>query len=177
MSSGKRNTLAIIALLLGASGLGLGVYSIIHFQIAIDGIIGSENIVAVWETIGGSGTTFNLTLGDIQVNNSEYFTLADGNSTIHLLQHGWYRFNIRVLWSGLSGAFVYVLEMYKNGANIGILESIGNPSTTSHRISAFIYVCSNGTDYFSIRSNSGDSHNIYTIDQDYNQVSLEYVGE
>jgi hypothetical protein len=195
MSKRKGNALVIISLIIGASGLGIGVYSIIRFQVVrgpqgdpgtngIDGVDGRNgtlnNIVGVWESInGGPNIAYVLTFEDIQVNESNFFTLTNGNASITLTQPGWYRFNIRFAWVGLTNTETYYLQLVKNAMLFEQLEYVYNSPYSLHMVDTFAYVHSDGDDVFIFYCQEPtffDSFSVSTL-QIYNQFVIEYVKE
>ncbi len=112
MSNNKGLALIVISLVVGATGIGLGAYSIIQYEViqgpegpqgpqgepgtdgtdgvdGVDGINGTfPNPVGIWESVTGSGFVFNLSIGDISLNRSEFFTLDEYNETITLTKPG-----------------------------------------------------------------------------------------
>lgn len=191
MANGKKGiALGIIAIVIGVSGLGLGTYTAIKFQVVegppgldgTDGVNGTlDNLVAIWESLSGYGApsaTFHVALGDMILNNDEYFSLSASNTSVNLTTAGWYRFTIRLLWEGLLAAFAYKLEIEKNGALLETPVRIDNWLDTYYHVMAVVYVYSDGNDTFKLRCISGGAtFDIYTTGQDYNQVVVEYVGE
>ena len=205
MPNGKNTAFFIIALVIGAAGIGMGAYSIIRYEViegpqglqgdpgldGIDGIDGDDgtdgddgvdgtidNLVAVWENVTGSGTSFKLTLGDIQVNNSEFFHMTDSNTTVHLDQEGWYRFTLRFAWNSLElSLHAYYLQVYKNLSPTMDLVRVENPYTAFYCYYGTVLVHSNGMSdfYHFLCSTTSDSFSVYT-EQSWNQVVLEYVG-
>ena len=193
MSNGKGYALVIISLIIGAAGVGMGVYSALTIQvlegpqgdpgtdgIGIDGVNGTlNNVIGVWESIdGGPSIAFPLNFSDILVNESEFFTL-DGGYNLTLNQAGWYRVNIKFRWIDLSSTDYYSFYVEKNGVGEHVLEYIYHPSNSFYIVDTFVYIYSDGDDSFIfICYNPGliDSTSIITT-QTYNQFILEYVKE
>ncbi len=185
--------LSVISLLIGVSGLGIGIYSMLNFQVlqgpqgppgddgedgldGLDGLNGTlDNLVAMWDQVSGSGTVFNLTLSNIQFNRSEYFNYS--STLVHLLKAGWYRISLRCLLNNIIPGNSYFCELYKNAALLERFWYVNTPSSVNyHPISAVIYVFSDGDDYFSIRMASGVTFGVIP-DEDFNQLTVEYISE
>ena len=202
MANNKSNALMIISLVIGAFGVGLGTFSIIRYEIiegpegpqglqgdpGVDGINGTDgddgvngtlnNLVGIWESVGASqtGTVFNLTFGNIQLNNSEYFTLSSNQEIIYLDKPGWYRVNVRIRLTGLVSTADYYLVLI--GYVLEYLDNIPYPQETEYSVNTFGYIHSDGDKYFILHCYNwdGDTFSVDT-DQDFNQIVLEYVGE
>ncbi|MHA1109873.1 MAG: collagen-like triple helix repeat-containing protein [Promethearchaeota archaeon] len=115
-SKGKVNALSIIALIIGASGLGIGAFSIIRFQL-VEGPIGPEapegppgddgsdgsngidgtldNLVGFWASMNQTnfGLEFNITFHDNRFIDTSYVSMSD-NENFALIQEGWYRLTV-----------------------------------------------------------------------------------
>ncbi len=200
MSNNKGIALIIISLVVGATGVGLGAYSIIKYEViqgpagpqglpgepgsdgadgvdGIDGINGTFlNPAGIWESVTGSGIVFNLSLGDIRLNRSGFFTLDEYNETITLIKLGWYKFNVRIRLTGLTSTADYYVTLI--GYTLEYLDNIPYPQDTTYFVNAFGYIYSDGNDYFILHcyNYDGDSFSV-DLDQGFNQVVLEYVGE
>ncbi len=164
----------IAALVIGVTGFGIGTYSIFKI-IQLKGT--DSNLVAVWEDLSGSGTNFNIVLNNNQVNNSEYFSMADGNTSVILTQPGWYKFTISICWTSLDSEEIYHLQVLKNGIVFKNLEYLENVTNFYNTINNFVYVFSDGDDIINIRCFSGSGHSSISDLQAYNQITLEYVEE
>ncbi|MBN2154691.1 MAG: hypothetical protein JW776_01425 [Candidatus Lokiarchaeota archaeon] len=202
MSNGKINALVIISLIIGASGLGIGVFSVLRFQVVegpqgdpgadgtdgtdgvdgLDGINGTlNNLIGVWETIeGGPSTIFNLNFSENVVNESEFFTLDQGYN-LTLIKPGWYRINIRFLWRDLisTTGCGYSFLIVKNESYEYALEQIYLPPHITYLVDTYTYVYSDGNDHFHFTClNWGITDETYiSSSQSYNQFVLEYVKE
>ena len=178
MPKGNGNAFGIIAILLGASGLGLGLYLVLDDQDPIP--IGTlHNVIGLWESIeGGPAQNFYLEFEDIQINESAYFNITGANRNITLTQQGWYRFNLRFIWQGLSNLQTYYVRLYKNGSIYHIVERVGNPPNTWHAVDESILVYSDGDDVFSFQCYTTTIiANTVGSQQEYNQFVVEYVKE
>jgi len=204
MANGKGTALGIIGIIVGVSGLGLGVYSTINFQLVegpqgleglpgldgtdgLDGINGEDglngtldNLVAVWETLTGYGAPapdFFVAFDDIRFNRSDFFNLSASNTNITLTRAGWYRFSIRLLFSGLFYGPYFQLDINKNGTTLEMIDRVERTEDPYYCVNVFVYVLSDGDDFFRFRCRSnGGAFNIYG-GQQYNQAIIEYVGE
>lgn len=182
--------LSVISLLIGASGLGIGLFSYINFETVQgpqglpgedgdDGIDGTlDNLVAVWDTVTGSGgTDFNLTLLAITFNRSEYFELTDTYRKITLIEEGWYRFSLKCLFTNINPGNNYSCSLYRNNERIERFWFSQTPTGTSyHMCSGIVYAYSFPYEYFNIRAEGGAFFSILG-QAEYNQLVLEYVGE
>jgi len=147
----------------------------------------SPGIVAVWEKltcqIPASPEYKDIMFDDIRVNKSSYFTLHPNNSSIYLIQNGWYRFTIRFLWSFLDTGNTYWLTLKKDMAKIGELERHDHEmSSTFFYVNAVGYISSDGDDVLSFECSHSadvDGFQIYTGSTAtyYNQLVLEYIGQ
>ena len=189
MSNGKGSALTIIALIIGAGGLGIGVYSLLvstdiedlQGPPGTDGIDGNngtlDNLVAVWGTLYGAGIDFNLTLMSIELNKSGYYHISDSDTVLHLTKAGWYRFTVKIVWSGLVPTDEYKLWLQKNGTNFEMICWENLPPQAYKSVNGVVYAYSDGTDFFILRSSSTvDLHNVHGTSS-YNQFTLEYVSE
>ena len=193
MPNGKGSALTIIALIIGAGGLGVGVFSMIQFQVVegpqgepgIDGPNGDDglngtlnNVVGIWEGMEGTGSNYNISLTTPQLSESGFFTLNEGDTALQLTTMGWYRFSIKFLWNGLDSTDVYWGEVLKNGVTDEIICFVNHPNGTSYMVETFLYVHSDGDDIFKLNcySSISDSFSLYS-DLAFNEFVLEYVKE
>jgi len=183
MSKGKGNALIIIALLIGVSGLGVGIFSLFDIEIiegppGMDGVDGTlDNVVAVWDSLWGNGIDFNITLTENALNKSGYYHLSDSDTIIHLTRAGWYRFTVKFVWMSLAPTDSYELWLQKNGANSEWIWWENLPTQVYKQVNGVVYVNSNGTDNFNLRSYATvDLHQIHTSGY-ANQFIIEYVSE
>ncbi len=174
MAVRKRNVFPIIAVLVGASGLGMGVYSVMNQnqQNALN-----NNLLAVWEDVHGSGGNFYLDFSNNQINTTEFYSMSDGNTSITLTQSGWYKFSFNILISGLVTPETYQLVAEKNAGVYEALLYLVDPPAPYWTVVANCYVLSDGDDIFKFRCFSGFDTFTINPNQNYNQVSLEYVEE
>ena len=172
MANNKGSALSIIAFIIGAGGLGIGIFTMITSESE------EPNVVALWETITRSGPTddFILSFSSIQLNHSNYFSMSNGNTTITLTRSGWYKFTIRTMLIGLTTTDDYYFNIEKNGAFSNALLYTSNPPTISRCITAVAYVESDGNDEFIFRCfDIGADPFGVTPTQKYNQLALEFV--
>jgi hypothetical protein len=186
MGSGKG--LAIIALIIGVSGLGFGVFSFINNQTGVP-IPSGSIVVGIWESLSRntdnpSYPTDNdwlIEVGDKQLENNQYISLNQStqhsNTRFHLKREGWYRANLHMLLSGVSSAAGwYQMYLLKNGTLYSVL--LYEASINQHlQIDLQFYIDSDGNDYFEINCYaSGDASFSIESQQIYNQLALEYFG-
>ncbi len=199
-SKEKVNAMSIIAIIIGASGLGIGAFSVIRFQLVvgptgpegpegppgddgtdgIDGIDGTlDNLVSVWASLNQTnfGSLFNITLRDNRFNDTSYLSMTD-NVNFALIQEGWYRFTISFLWGGLTiGSDAYSLWVGKNGSPYYWMELIENPTALIYLVKSVAYIYSDGDDSFFLYCDSVID-TFYDIDVDqpsYTQFVIEYI--
>jgi len=202
MANGKGSALGIIAIIIGVSGLGMGTFTIIKYEIVegtpgldgvdgidgvngtdgIDGINGTlDNLVAVWETLTGFGapaSSFYIAFDDISFNRSEFFTVMLSNTIVSLIKPGWYRISIRFIMHYLdANGPNYQVDLEKNDVPIERLDRVGNTPDTYYSVNTFAYVLSDGDDVFRFRCFASDTStfNIYAAFMD--QLVIEYVEE
>ena len=133
-------------------------------------------VVAVWDTLDGSGSDFNITLSGLKINNNKYFSISTDNTTITLTKSGWYKFTFRTTFLGLSVADRYFCSLEKNGVTDAALMYADFPVMDEWETDASVYVQSDGNDVynFNCRSINADSFTV-AVGQDYNQIVLEFV--
>ncbi len=184
MKNGKGMVaLSMISLLIGASGLGIGLYTYKNFSTVqgpqgppgddgTDGIDGTlDNLVAVWDQLSGSGTDFNFTLLGITFNRSEYFELTDTYRKITLIEEGWYRFSLKCFFTNINPGNNYSCSLYRNDERIERFWFSETPTGTNyHMCNAIIYTYSFPYEYFNIRASGGAFFSILG-QAEYNQLS------
>jgi len=203
----KSSLFGIIAIIIGASGLGLGAYSMVNFQTVegpqglpgedgtdgldgIDGINGTVGLlVGLWEELdedydNPSHTTTSDYLIEVmvtKVNNTEYIILNQSsqfkNTRFHLIKSGWYRFNLITILSITSGT-VWI-NIARNANYVDITENI---LTVGRYVGPGIWSINSA---FYRYSNGTDFYEINVCfgvstmygGQNHNQLSIEYVGD
>ena len=177
MPKGNGNAFGIIAILLGASGLGLGLYSMLGDDDPVH--IGTlQNVVGLWETVeGGPATSYYLEFDDIQINESGYFNLTGANRNFTLTQQGWYKFSIRFLWEDLSTGQSYLLRLYKNSTIHKIVDYYQWTTFYKHAVDKSVFVYSDGDDVFYFQCFTSSVAHQVSSQQEYTQLILEYVKE
>lgn len=200
MSNGKGNALAIIALIIGASGMGIGAFSLIRFQIVtgpegpsgddgadgVDGVNGTDgsdgldgatgDIYAIWKNVSGDGTNFYLQMSEIAVNRTTSIRLVNNNDTLWIDEAGWYRFTFRYTIINMVIGSYYFIDLYKNGINSDDLD-LRYAYNSVDTIHFTAYVSSDGNDYFRFRAMTS-SINPFLVSQASaysNQVVLERI--
>jgi hypothetical protein len=184
----KSSLFGIIAIIIGASGLGVGVFSVVNYQ-TIEGPQGPPGpldfLVGVWEDLfrnmdyspHNDVANWLIEVNNTVVNNSKYFCLDRSNTRFYLTKSGWYSFNLLMLLDfDASGTAVY--RIYKNGVDIGLHPDWHSysPAPEYVHINTLCYISSNGTDYYEFGFTSV-ACNVYTANQRYNQFAIEYLGE
>lgn len=197
----NRSTIfGIIALIIGATGLGVGTYSVVNFQI-IEGSPGQDGqdgndgeqglpgtigiVVAIWESLfrnmeftpHTTVTDWLIEVDDIQVNNSNYFDLSRNNTRVHLNISGWYRVSImtNIYWVG-GGGLLY-LDVLKEGVvHQRVYRQIYDPDEgIYYSFNNQFFISSNGTHYYEFNFHNANSD--LTPVQIHNQLGIEYVGD
>ncbi len=169
----------VILSILALGGLGLSGYMFIDNEF-LGGSLPyheheSHKLVAVWDGLNGVGTEFNVSFSDIQLNNSDYFTMDSNNETITLDVRGWYKVTIITTWISLDVTNKYYFRYHRNGEIEGFPGYLEYPeeATVSLSISYYIYSVGNDTTYFHCHSSLADSFGL-AANQGYNQAILEY---
>ncbi len=177
MPQGQGNALGIIAILIGASGLGLGIYMMLEGQEPVQ--IGTlQKVVGLWETVeGGPASSYFLEFDDIQINESGYFNLTGANRNFTLTQQGWYKFSIRFLWESLSTTQGYRLRLYKNSTLEHEVDYYQFPASNYRHVDKTIYIYSDGDDVFYFQCFTTSIPHQVSSQQQFNQLVLEYVKE
>jgi len=163
--------LMMVSFFVSASALGISVYSAVNN--------GSEpNIVAVWEDISGSGENFYLIISNNQINNSDYCSLADGNTSIILTKSGCYRFTLKFTLGSLTSTDAYEFVALKNGVTHEGLFYIDTPEYTFLSVNIILFVLSDGDDAIKFRWYTHD-YDTFAISNNpaFNQIVLEFVEE
>jgi hypothetical protein len=167
MANSKGSALAIIAFIIGAGGLGIGIYTI---------FFSPPGVVAIWDSLYGGGDNFDIAARDIQITHNKYFSISTDNTTITLTKSGWYEFTIRTTFYSLSAADRYTLELQKNGVSEAFFVYLNYPASTYWEISSSVFVQSDGDDEFVFNCESSGSDTFFiSANQDYNQLILEFV--
>lgn len=191
MLENRSSLFGLIAIIIGAAGLGVGAYSVVNFQVVEgpqgppgqdgdDGPPGSLGIlVGLWEELyrNMSYAPYNLVsdwlieVDDVQIYDNEYLFLNRSNTRFHLTKIGWYCVNINAI---LVRSGVSVIEILKDGIILHrSFRGEGNPYT---HVTAQFYISSNGTNYYEFYVWAGGDIQMWS-DQSYNQLAIEYLGE
>lgn len=190
-SSGKG--LAVFALIIGISGLGLGIYSFMQIQTGVNGTPSppspTSNIVGLWESLyrnmdNPDYNTVNewlIEVGDAKIYNSSYVILNQSaqhmDTRFHLMKSGWYRVNIHLLLDSTNSvAGWYDIYVLKNGTTfLYLLHEVS--MNQNLQVNRQFYISSDGNDYFELSCyNTADSFFIEN-QQVLNQLTIEYAGE
>jgi len=207
MVKNKSTVFGIIAIIIGASGLGLGAFSIVNFQIVegpqgspgldgvdggdgVDGVDGGDgndgkdgingtldNLVAIWESMHGGQAAI-------------YFI---GFDDIKLNKSEYFSLSVSNTSLNLTkpGWYRFTLRVLWNnliGGNVYYLEIQKNGVLLEtldravgldsyHLITTVVYIYSDGNDIFRFRCWSSSPPFGIHSDQGYNQFVIEYVGE
>lgn len=179
MANGKKIGAFVILSILALGGLGLSGYMFIE-----DLLLGKHpqvhdyegyQMVAVWEELHGTGSAFNLSLDDMTLNYTEFFSLTDDNVSLTLEQRGWYKFTFITTWTSLDSLNTYYFRVHKNENIIGYAGTFTNPQETIRSLNLVYYVYSVGNDTFRFHCHSSGA-DVFSVatNQDFNQVVLEY---
>lgn len=108
-------------------------------------------------------------------NNSEFFYMGASNESIYLIKVGWYKVNIRFIWTGLTAPETYNLLLWKNGVGVDIFEHLVSASIADYNVKTFGFIYSDGDDIIWFNCIGTASSN-FLISSGFHQASLEYVG-
>ena len=185
----KGSGLAVIALLLGVSGLGLGGYAFYQIQTiellqgeqgeqGEQGIAGTNgtDLIGLWNEPSGSGNDFNLSFSEVNYTRSEFFTISADNESLQFTKAGWYKINLHLLFSGIVSSDRYKIELLKNGVNTQFLLFFDVHPSSYYYVATQGFFWSDVNDVFTLRcySDFGDDFDIYP-NTEWNQIALEYV--
>jgi len=186
-SSGKG--LAVLALIIGASGLGLGIFSYMQIQ---TGVIAPDSsisiIVGLWESLyrDMDNPDFNtardwlIEVGDSEVYNSNYVNLDQSaqhsNTRFHLVKSGWYRVNIIMRWENMDSSYYYGLWVWKNDT-LFMTPGYPVPIGIYLQVNIHFYISSDGNDYYDFNCYCLHDDFLISGQQVRNQLTIEYIGE
>lgn len=203
MERNNVSAMAFLAVILGAVGIGFGAYSVFSVQTgAADGEDGDDGddgnngltgppgtiglVVGLWDSLSGdtdnpahsnANSNYLIEVSNMKIYNTQYITLNQSaqhlNTRFHLIKSGWYRFNLLMLWD-VSGSPT-VIFVIKNGT-YNVLFPDRAAVAGLYDVNSGFYLFSDGKDYYEINIQSGSS-TIYTANQKYNQLGIEYVGD
>ena len=204
MGRNKMSAMAIIAVILGAAGLGVGAYSVISVQSGAvkgedgddgddgsNGLIGPPGtiglVVGIWESLSedtdnpdhnNGMSNYLIEVSDMKIYNIRYITLNQSaqhfNTRFHLIKRGWYRVNILMLLDVVTDTTLYVI---KNGTYYVLYADYAHATGLGlYHVNSEFYLISNGKDYYEFNMYSGNS-DIYTTHQLFHQLGIEYVGD
>lgn len=134
----------------------------------------SYKLVGLWDSMGGSGSSYNLTFGANKIAANEYVNLTDP-ATFNLTQEGWYKFTIVTIFTGLDPTNYYYVRCVHNGTNSELVGYVDDPSATADYVNMVYYVHSSVGDLinFLCGSSLGDSFSV-SGNNFYNHAILEY---
>lgn len=186
-SSGKG--LAVLALIIGASGLGLGIYSYMQIQ---TGVIGPDSslsiIVGLWESLyrDMDNPDFNtardwlIEVGDSEIYNSNYVNLDQttqhSNTRFHLVKSGWYRVNVIMRWENMDSAYYYGFWVWKNDT-LFMTPGYPVPEGIYLQVNIHFYISSDGNDYYDFNCYCLHDDFLISSQQVRNQLTIEFIGE
>ena len=186
-SSGKG--LAVLALIIGASGLGLGIYSYMQIQ---TGVIGPDSslsiIVGLWESLyrDMDNPDFNtardwlIEVGDSEIYNSNYVSLDQtaqhSNTRFHFVKSGWYRVNIIMRWENMDSSYYYGFWVWKNDT-LFMTPGYPVPEGIYLQMNIHFYISSDGNDYYDFNCYCLHDDFLISSQQVRNQLTIEFIGE
>jgi len=186
-SSGKG--LAVLALIIGISGLGLGIYSIMQIQTGVTGpLTPTSNIVGLWESLSRDmdNPDFNtardwlIEVGDSEIYNSNYINLDQttqhSNTRFHLVKSGWYRVNIIMRWENMDSSYYYGFWVWKNDT-LFMTPGYPVPEGIYLQVNIHFYISSDGNDYYDFNCYCLHDDFLISSQQVRNQLTIEYIGE
>ena len=181
MAKGGNTGAIVILSILALGGLGLSGYMFVEDQFlggneyVPDHEHGMYTLVGAWDELDGSGTDFNISYQDIQLNQSEYFSLNAANDTFTLLQEGWYKLTVCTTFTSLIAPNTYRGIVYENGAmSHGLFDIEPVIDTFPMNIIYYVYSVGNKTVHINCFSIGGDSYSVAGNDL-YNAAFLEYL--
>ncbi len=180
------STLAVLGFIIGASGLGLGLFCFINLQ-ANQGSQGTTCVVVgIWDRLYknknyapyDSDQTYLIRVDDIEVNNSEYFFLNRTNTRFHLIKSGWYRVNLLLTLINIPGTADVYFRALKEGSTTVAFAYRYNVTTDGNYLTmeGQFYIYSDGSDYYDFYISSGMTSEV-APNNDFNQLGIEYVGD
>ena len=181
------STIVFLSFIIGASGLGLGIFSFITMQ-AKEGSPGTTCVVVgIWDQLYqnkdyapyNTDQSWFISADGIQVNNSEYFFLNRTNTRFHLIISGWYRVNLLLTLSNLGGTADIYFRAFKGGSTAVAFSNRYNATTDGsfHTVEAQFYIFSDGSDYYDFYISSAPMASSVAPNPDFNQLGIEYVGD
>ncbi|MFW9970650.1 MAG: hypothetical protein ACFFDF_10655 [Candidatus Odinarchaeota archaeon] len=188
MGNKALGTIAVLGIIIGASGLGLGIFSFMNIQ-ANQGSPKTPGVVVVgiWDALYknkdyapyNTDQQWLIRVDYILANNSEYFFLNRTDTRFHLIKSGWYRVNLLLTLVSISGTADIYFRAYKNG-NTAVAFSIHHNSTIDgdvNTIEGQFYIYSDGSNYYDFYVASAPATSDTAPNQDFNQLGIEYVGD
>lgn len=185
-SSGKG--LAVLALIISLTGLGLGVYSFMQIQTGVVGPDSSINIiVGLWESLYRdmdnpdfpTERDWLIEVDDSEIYNSDYVNLDQtaqySNTRFHLIKSGWYKVNILMLLVNVVDTYYYWLWVWKNDI-LFITPEYEAPEGTYLEVNKQFYISSDGNDYYDFNCHCLYDDFLISSQQYRNQLTIEYVG-
>ena len=190
---GSRSTpgrgLAVLALIIGASGLGFGIYTYMQIQtVANEPDSSTSIIVGLWESLyrDMDNPDFNtardwlIQVGDSEIYNSNYINLDQtaqhSNTRFHLIKSGWYQVNILMLLNDVDSTYYYWLWVYKNDV-LFITPEYEAPEGTYLKVNRQFYISSDGNDYYEFNCLCLHDDFLINSQQYRNQLTIEFIGE
>ena len=181
------STIAVLGFIIGASGLGLGVFSFINMQV-YKGSPGTTCIVVgIWDRLYknkdyapyDTDQSWFISADSIEVNNSEYFFLNRTNTRFHLIVSGWYRVSLLLTLYDILGSVDIYFRAFKGGSTAVAFSNRYNATTDGdfHTVEAQFYIFSDGSDYYDFYISSAPMASSVAPNPDFNQLGIEYVGD
>lgn len=181
------STLAVLGFIIGASGLGLGVFCFINMQ-PTQGSPGTTCVVVgIWDRLYknkdyppyDTDQSYFISVDGIEVNNSEYFFLNRTNTRFHLIMSGWYRVNLLLTLVNIPGTTDVYFRAFKGGSTAVAFAYTYNATTDGNFLTmeGQFYIYSDGTDYYDFYISSAPMTSEVAPNNDFNQLGIEYVGD
>lgn len=185
-------TLAVLGFIIGASGLGLGVFCFITMPtITTPTNQGSPEttcvVVGIWDRLYknkdyapyDTDQAYLISVDGIEVNNSEYFLLNRTDTRFHLIKSGWYRVSLILTLVSISGSTEIYFRAFKDGSTVVAFEVDHDAATdgTDKTLAGQFYIYSDGSNYYEFYVASGPATSDVAPNNDFNQLGIEYVGD
>ena len=183
-----KNAIGFIILgIISIGGLGLAGYTFLQTQILVEPEEDFPKVVGLWNALDrnldyspyNTSDDWLFELLDNDYNDSEYISVNNSNTCVTLKKAGLYRVQIAVLLSSMNINEDYWIILLKNGVIFFYMyyfECKSDPASYV-TVNAEGYIESSGNDYiqFNAKSRNGDIFAPYTINQDFNQLLIEFI--
>ena len=182
------STLAVLGFIIGASGLGLGVFCFMRMPTNQGSPETTCVVVGIWDRLYknknyapyDTDQQYLISVDGIEVNNSDYFFLNRSNTRFHLIKSGWYRVNLLLTLIDISGTTDVYFRAYKEGSTAVAFAYTYNATTNDSdflTMEGQFYIYSDGSNYYDFYVTSLLMTSDVAPNNDFNQLGIEYVGD